>query len=88
MTASMAWPRFPLAKSRTQGAKQVAAPAELRTPNLHRAKESLLESANGSMATVADSAEENFSLRQRTKTHYDRKISLTPTGLLMEGDNT
>jgi len=40
------------------------------------------------MATVADSAEENFSLRQRTKTHYDRKISLTPTGLLMEGHFT
>jgi len=31
----------------------MAAPAEPRTPNMHRAKPSLLESADGSMATVA-----------------------------------
>jgi len=31
----------------------MAAPAELRTPNMHRAKPSLLESADGSMATAA-----------------------------------
>ena len=31
---------------------QVAAPAETRTPNLHRAKQSLIESADGRVATV------------------------------------
>jgi len=31
----------------------MAAPAEPRTPNMHRANQSLLESADGSMATVA-----------------------------------
>jgi len=40
------------------------------------------------MATVATRREKNFSLRQRTKTHYEHKIPLTPTGLLMEGRYT
>jgi hypothetical protein len=31
---------------------QVAAPAETRTPNLHRANETLIESADGRVATV------------------------------------
>ena len=55
---------------------------------MHRANDSLLESADGSMATVATRREKNFSLRQRTKTHYEPKIPLTPTGLLMEGRYT
>ena len=38
---------------RTEVANQVAAPAETRTPSMHRANDSLLESADGSMATVA-----------------------------------
>jgi hypothetical protein len=42
-----------------QVANQMAAPAESRTPNLHRANEPLLESANGSLATVANSARRN-----------------------------
>ena len=37
MTASIAWPTSILNDGR-QVAKQVAAPAEMRTPNLHRAK--------------------------------------------------
>ena len=36
MTASMAWPTSILIDGR-EVAKQVAAPAEMRTPNLHRA---------------------------------------------------
>ena len=40
------------------------------------------------MATVATRREKNFSLRQRTKTHYEHKIPLTPTDLLMEGRYT
>jgi hypothetical protein len=63
-----------------QGAKQMAAPAEPRTPNLHRANNSLLESANGSMATVAPRQENNDVSQTKNK------IALTPTGLLMEGD--
>jgi hypothetical protein len=59
----------------------MAAPAEPRTPNLHRANESLLESANGSMATVANSARKKIFVQQTPK-----QIHLTPTGLLMEGN--
>ena len=44
--------QVPLCKREPQGAKQIAAPAEPRTPNVHRANESLPESANGSMATA------------------------------------
>src|SRR5580692_7118618 len=66
----------------------MAAPAELRTPHMHRATRSLLESADGSMATVATRREKNFSLRKRKETHYEPRISLTPTGLLMEGHFT
>jgi len=46
---------------------------------MHRANESLLESANGSMATVA-------ARREKKLVHEKHKrIYLTPTGLLMEG---
>ena len=38
VTALMAWPRFDSARAEPQGAKQMAAPAETRTPNMHRAK--------------------------------------------------
>ena len=60
MTALMAWVTFH-ASAKREVAKQMAAPAETRTPNMHRANESLLESADGSMATVAHSAGENGS---------------------------
>ena len=58
----------------------MAAPAVTRTPNLHRANESLLESANGSMATVATRREEKNPVQRKNK-----RTDLTPTGLLMEG---
>jgi hypothetical protein len=38
VTALMAWPRFNSSRAEPQGAKQMAAPAETRTPNMHRAK--------------------------------------------------
>src|SRR5437660_336371 len=38
VTASMAWPRFHSQRAEPQGAKQMAAPAEWTTPNMHRAK--------------------------------------------------
>jgi transposase len=81
VTASMAWPTFHSYVKR-QGAKQMVAPAETRTPKMHRANESLLESADGSMATVATRREKNICLRKSTKNH------LTPTGLLMEDHYT
>ena len=37
VTALIAWPRFPSARAEPQGAKQIAAPPETRTPNVHRA---------------------------------------------------
>jgi hypothetical protein len=38
VTALIAWPGFHSARAEPQGAKQIAAPAETRTPNVHRAK--------------------------------------------------
>src|SRR5208337_753578 len=38
VTALIAWPRFHAPRAEPQGAKQMAAPAEPRTPNMHRAK--------------------------------------------------
>jgi hypothetical protein len=83
VTALIAWPGFHSARAEPQGAKQIAAPAEPRTPNLHRANQSLLESANGSMATVATRREEKNLVQRKNK-----RTDLTPTGLLMEGDFT
>jgi hypothetical protein len=81
VTALIAWPRFHSRRAEPQGAKQMAAPAEPRTPNLHRANESLPESANGSMATVATRREEKNLVQRK-----NNRTPLTPTGLLMEGD--
>jgi hypothetical protein len=82
VTALIAWPRFHSARAEPQGAKQMAAPAEPRTPNLHRANRSLLESADGSMATVATRREKTAVSRNQNR------IDLTPTGPLMEDDYT
>src|ERR1700686_4120375 len=37
VTALMAWPRFHSERAEPQGDKQMAAPADTRTPNMHRA---------------------------------------------------
>jgi hypothetical protein len=55
---------------------------------MHRATESLLESADGSMATVATRREKILCQLKEPKTHYEPRIPLTPTGLLMEGSYT
>ena len=80
MTALIAWPTsIPRWK---EVDNQVAAPAETRTPNLHRAnKNRSSKSADGRVATVV-------ATRHREKNRVQRKnnrILLTPTGLLMEG---
>jgi hypothetical protein len=76
----MAWPNFSDLGG-AQVANQVAAPAVTRTPNLHRATKSLIESADGRMATVATRL-------GRRSDEQTRTIDLTPTGLLMEGHYT
>jgi hypothetical protein len=58
---------------------QVAAPAEMRTPNLHRAKIAQQKSADGRMATEA------ARLERKEPQEGKRKTDLTLTGLLMEG---
>jgi hypothetical protein len=52
VTAKIAWPKFHR-DDRTEVDYQVAAPAVTRTPNWHRATNSLNESADGRVATVA-----------------------------------
>jgi hypothetical protein len=55
----MAWPNFHREMEREVD-KQVAAPAETRTPNLHRAKQkSLTKSADGRVATGLVGARSN-----------------------------
>jgi len=51
VTASNAWPDS-IVEMEREVENQVAAPAETRTPTLHRAKETLIESADGRVATV------------------------------------
>ena len=80
MTALIAWPRFHSKRAEPQGAKQMAAPAETRTPTCTERNQSLLESADGSMATAATRQEKNLVQSKNSGTY------LTPTGLLMEGD--
>jgi hypothetical protein len=60
---------------------QVAAPAELRTPNLHRAKNRSQQSADGRMAAEA----EGLKRRKKSPNREKQKTDLTLTGLLMEG---
>jgi hypothetical protein len=55
---------------------------DISQPTLTERNESLLESANGSMATAATRREKKPCLSKRTQN------PLTPTGLLMEGDCT
>ena len=81
MTASIAWPRFDSSRTDPQGAKQIAAPAETRTPNMHRAKpiaHTECEWKHG------DSGER---LKEKPGERNEIRIYLTPTGLLMEGDS-
>jgi hypothetical protein len=61
--------------------KQMAAPAETRTPNLHRANQkALIEECGWKGGDSGDSAGNKPRDQQIPK-----QIPLTPTGLLMEG---
>jgi len=63
----MAWPKFHSERAEPKGANQMAAPAETRTPNMHPANQSLLESADGSMATVALGGRKTFVSEQERR---------------------
>jgi hypothetical protein len=66
---------------------QVAAPAELRTPNLHRAKKSLNKECgwkDGDRGGLAQTQEPTGRKKRKEETER-RKKHLTLTGLLMEG---
>ncbi len=78
----MAWPRVPLEKSRTTG-RQTDGSTGCNENAQHAPSEmkSLLESADGSMATVALGRENN-------DVPPTARFALTPTGLLMEGHYT
>src|SRR5271169_1911933 len=79
----MAWPRFHSERAEPQGAKQMAAPAEPRTPNMHRAKRIAPRECGWKHGDNGHSAgETNFVQPSQ------RRIYLTPTGLLMEGHYT
>ena len=79
VTASIAWPNFHPGDG-TEVANQVAAPAETRTPNLHRATRSLIEECGWKGSDSCSSA------RKMTNKNQDNLLTLT--GLLMEGDYT
>ena len=67
MTALIAWPTS-VGKMEREVDNQVAAPAEMRTPNLHRAKtKSLTKSADGRVATVPLGGKRKTLSNEKTK---------------------
>jgi len=79
VTASIAWPSFH-PKMETEVENQVVAPAETRTPNLHRANKIAQSRVRmeGWRQRATRREIENLVHRKNKRTH------LTPTGLLME----
>jgi len=81
VTALMAWPSFH-PKMETEVDNQVAAPAETRTPNLHRANIAPQECG-------WKGGDSGGSARKKQRDQpKPRRTHLTPTGLLMEGHYT
>jgi hypothetical protein len=78
VTATKSWPNSYVVGMGAEVDSQVAAPAELRTPNLHRANHRSQKSADGRMATEAEGL-------QIRPLDGNGKTCLTRTGLLMEG---
>jgi len=79
VTALIASPRFQSARAEPQGAKQIAAPAETRTPNVHRAKRIAPRECGWKHGDRGYSAEQKNMFMKKPR------FDLTPTGLLMEG---
>jgi len=65
----------------------MAAPAELRTPNMHRAKRFAPRECGWKHGDSGYSVGEQLCQRKH-RNHYEYRILLTPTGLLMEGHFT
>src|SRR5579859_6854789 len=83
VTALMAWPRFHSARAEPQGANQIAAPAETRTPHMHRANRFAPRECGWKHGDSGYSAGDKNLVQ-----HSPTRIDLTPTGLLMEGHFT
>ena len=81
MTATKSWGPTPAEEVGREVDYQVAAPTEMRTPNLHRATIAQQKSADGRMATEAAWLKGKNHLVRKTKT------DLILTGLLMELPN-
>jgi hypothetical protein len=75
----MAWPNF-IFRDEAQVANQVAAPAVTRTPNLHRAKIAHRRVRMEGWRQWRLGKEKSLVQRK------NKRIDLTPTGLLMEGN--
>ena len=56
MTALIAWPQLPFSRMEREVDKQMAAPAETRTPNLHRANKALIKECGWKGGDSGDSA--------------------------------
>jgi hypothetical protein len=68
VTALIAWPRFHSPRAEPQGAKQMAALAEPRTPNMHRAKQIAPRECGWKHGDSGYSAgEENVPIKNRQK---------------------
>jgi hypothetical protein len=79
VTALMGWPRFTFQEQNHRAPNRWQHRLKRERPTCTERNKSLLESADGSMATVAP--------RQNESSSYEKpeRIHLTPTGLLMEG---
>jgi hypothetical protein len=73
VTASLAWPNTPSARSSERSQYQVAAPAKSRTPNLHRAIKRSHQSADGRVATKATARQAS----NRVQTGKEMNLSST-----------
>jgi hypothetical protein len=83
VTALMAWPRFHSEEQNHRAPIRWQHRLYRERPTCTERNDSLLESADGSMATVVHSAGETNYVQPS-----QRRIDLTPTGLLMEGHFT
>src|SRR5450432_2237883 len=79
----MAWPRFSSERAEPQGDNQMAAPADTRTPNMHRAKRIAPRECGWKHGDSGHSAGEKNDVQRKNE-----RTDLTPTGLLMEGHYT
>ena len=81
MTALIAWANF-CREAEERSTIRWQRRLKRERPTCTERTKLLLESADGRMASVANSAGEKLVNQNNTRTH------LTPTGLLMEGDYT